>query len=399
MHPLITLRIGKFELDWGENNYFGDHSSLFQESDIKILPYYYTDDKIIMQEGFSRKLSSIKTRLDLLGYSLQSFDKKYRSSLEITPDDYPNLFITFDQICSIITSIDLSIAPYNSIVKERDLGEVVRFYVFNAPQVQPQLSIDFDFEDMDAYPIFEDLDPYFILRLLAENKCNENYFVEWRYADAREYDWIDCDTIFHQLPDTSKILIVTEGSSDTYIIQRAMELLRPDIADFFHFIDMEEHYPFTGTGNLYNFCQGLARIKIQNNVLIIFDNDAAGSEKYKQSYTLPRPKNLHICKLPDHSFFTGFPTIGPHSNSLDDINGSAVAIECFLDLSKIAKSDACVRWTSYNRKLGKYQGEIVGKDTLIKAYKNANLVDGTYDTERLQFLLDYLVDEWIKSGI
>ena len=59
------------------------------------------------------------------------------------------------------------------------------------------------------------------------------------------------------LPQSDRFLIVTEGSSDGKILFHAIRLLRPEIADFFYFVDMEKGYPFTGTGNLLNFCRGL----------------------------------------------------------------------------------------------------------------------------------------------
>ena len=56
-------------------------------------------------------------------------------------------------------------------------------------------------------------------------------------------------------------------------------MLRPHIADFFKFVDMEEGYPFSGTGNFFRFTQGLASIGILNNVVVIYDNDAEGTAK------------------------------------------------------------------------------------------------------------------------
>ncbi|MFD3050501.1 HEPN/Toprim-associated domain-containing protein, partial [Streptococcus agalactiae] len=47
---MITLGIGKMELDWGKNNVFNDHSCLFQKEDIKIVPYYYSDNEIEYKE-------------------------------------------------------------------------------------------------------------------------------------------------------------------------------------------------------------------------------------------------------------------------------------------------------------------------------------------------------------
>lgn len=45
MGSIITLGIKKMNIDWGKNNYFNNHSILFQKSDFDVeLPYYYYDD-------------------------------------------------------------------------------------------------------------------------------------------------------------------------------------------------------------------------------------------------------------------------------------------------------------------------------------------------------------------
>lgn len=79
MGSMISLGVGKMEIDWGKNNMFRDHSALFTDGDIKDIPYYYAgleENEIITEyhEGFSRNLSLIKRRLDLLGYSLKKVE-------------------------------------------------------------------------------------------------------------------------------------------------------------------------------------------------------------------------------------------------------------------------------------------------------------------------------------
>ena len=56
--------------------------------------------------------------------------------------------------------------------------------------------------------------------------------------------------------------MITEGSSDAKIIQNALQLFRPHIADFFRFVDMEDGYPFSGIGNLHKFTQGLPSVSM-----------------------------------------------------------------------------------------------------------------------------------------
>ena len=118
---------------------------------------------------------------------------------------------------------------------------------------------------------------------------------------------------------------------------------------FFNFIDMQDNYPFTGTGNLYNFCCGLMKIGVLNQIIVIFDNDTAGNEKYEKLLQLPQMRNMLVTKLPYVSEFESVETIGPQGTSIENINGSAVAIECFLDFSTYHISPT-IRWTNYVEK-------------------------------------------------
>ena len=132
-----------------------------------------------------------------------------------------------------------------------------------------------------------------------------------------------------------RFLIVTEGSSDAHIVEHAFKLLKPHIADFFDFVDMEEGYPFSGTGNLFRFLQGLISISIQNNVVVIFDNDAEGVANYKRSCALKVPANMLILKLPDNPYFAEFDTIGPtvgtrpiSTAALRQSNATSISVRC-----------------------------------------------------------------------
>lgn len=156
---------------------------------------------------------------------------------------------------------------------------------------------------------------------------------------------------------------------------------------------MHDNYPFTGTGSLYNFCCGLMKININNKVIVVFDNDVAGLEKYNKLKAMTQLDNMLITKLPDHEDFISVETIGPLGTEQGNINGTAVAIECFLDFSKRSPQ---VRWANYVEQSGKYQGSLVNKDSYVREFKKANLTDGSYDTSKLIFLVDYLLEQWIE---
>lgn len=412
MGSMITLGIGCMEIDWGKNNVFSDHSSLFKTTDVKLIPYYYvdmdTDEPIIeMKEGYERKLSSVKRRLDLLGYNMTSIRKMYKELLYQHENYGYDIQLSFDAFCEIVKSIDISKINTAELAVRFEtngynFGEYFRRCVLEEPELKEKLLAGYR-EQEDVYrrqeyavsEFLENMDPYITLRILAENPDNGEQMVRWNFADIVEGGWARREEIVKELAQEKRILIVTEGSSDSYILSKAIEQLFPDISDFFEFVDMKENYPFTGTGNLYNFCMGLCRINIQNNIIVIFDNDTAGVEKYEKSLELKKPASFAIMKLPDYPEFSNVCTIGPHGKTMDNINGKAVAIECFLDFECIQKIP-CIRWTTYNKNQQKYQGELECKDEYVRVFKTCNLAESSYDTSKLKYLVSYIIDQWIN---
>lgn len=64
-------------------------------------------------------------------------------------------------------------------------------------------------------------------------------------------------------------------------------------------------------------------------MIVIFDNDTAGLEKYNKLVKMSKPNDMVIIKLPNHCDFQKIETLGPQGSSIEDINGLAVSIECF----------------------------------------------------------------------
>lgn len=412
MGSMITLGIGNMEIDWGKNSFYTDHSALFKVSDIKLIPYYYVDtdsDEIVtvMKEGYSSKLSNVKRRLDLLGYSIPKLKEMYEELVKEYEDFGYTIKLSYETFFDTIKTLDISVVNTVKCAVEYeengyDLGEYVRKCILALPEIRDEILVEYG-EDIDNYknPEFdlsyflENLDPYFTLRILAENPNNAEYELQWRFSDVVENGWVKRDDIVKKLDAENRVLIVTEGSSDSFVLKRAIDQLYPEISDFFDFVDMDKNYPFTGTGSLYNFCMGLCRINIRNNIIVIFDNDTTGLEKYHKSQALEKPDTLIITKLPDYQEFASVLTFGPHGESKEDINGRAVAIECFLDFDSVERIP-CIRWTSYNDNERQYQGELVDKEDYVKAYKKCNLANGSYNTSKLKYLIEYLIKQWVE---
>lgn len=407
MGSIISLGIDKLELDWGKNNFFVNYSYLFKNEDIKKIPYYYVDNNfekeiIEYKDGYSSRLSCIKDRLELLGYSLKEIKIKYNRILKEAQDFGNDINLSFESIYRIISKIEVDKISFIKDEIENndngyDIGEYARKCILNNDVIRAQILKEAKVKEniYELSEFLENIDPLILVRILCENNKNINFELQWRFADVVENGWVKKEEILKYVDEKSKILIVTEGSSDTFILKKTIDILYPNISDLFNFIDMESNYPFTGVGELYKFCMGLAKINIQNNVIVLFDNDTAGIEKYERAIRLKKPDNLFVLKLPDFKEFETILSKGPNENNLCNINGLAVAIECFLDFKSV-NFEPCIRWTNYQLNLDKYQGSLEKKDEYVKAFKKSKLIN-QYDVSKLRYLVDYIISSWINN--
>lgn len=385
MGTMIHLFIGKLQIDWGKNSGFRNHSVLFQKEDLgTVQDFGYTEDVIC--DGFSRPLRRTVKRLELIGYTMEAVRREYEGYVAYWDrSDLPD----FDDYCEIIKSIDVtqitgtwSEAPPNRFIP----SEILERFGHNSNQ---GLGSNPDYWDVEL--MLEYLSPYSILRLLAENEGNLDLLITWPFGELVEAGWTSIEEVTSELEPSQKFLIITEGGSDTKIIQLGLSVLGADYQDFFQFVDVDKGQQFDGTESLYKFCKRLVSIGVLNQVIFLFDNDTAGTIRCRDIQRLALPKNIRVTKLPDIPALREFNTIGPSGENLEDINGKAASIECYLDLNhKKAKKSPTVRWSSYMDAVGEYQGALESKEDYSKHFLNIQHKDPTYDYSKLEMLINHL---------
>ena len=391
MGSIISLGIGRFEIDWGKNAFFRNHSNLFLPGDIRPVPYYYADDCEETLPGFARQLSSVVRRLELLGFTLSACRKQFDEARQYAPEGYLEPAISFDLFARALAKVDVDRVRLPDEPATYDLYEYVVQSILNDPEFT-QTAPELESLTRDDGTFFNNLHPYVVLRLLAEAPLNLQKDVCWRYADVVEGGWVQQEDLYERLADEDRYLIVTEGSTDTAVLKKTLPLLEPDVADFFYFVDMTKNYPFTGTGNVVNFCRGLSKIRIQNRVIVVLDNDSAGRVAFDNIRQLDLPPRMRVMTLPRLARMQSCHTLGPSGESVEDVNGRAVSIECFLDLRFGPPGDPRVRWTRYDSKADTYQGELVQKDKYVKASLDAIGRDRSYDLTKLAKLWSAILD-------
>ena len=391
MGSYINLTVGGYSIDWGKNDAFCDHGTLFAADDLTSVPYAYVEDDgspiTALGEAACRPLSMVVNRLELLGYTVSAATRSLSSVIhDVNSSDSLQplaLAAALQQlaVASLPEDSEVSTAAFHS-----RLAASICHVQTSSRHDTDSRSIDWEIADALGR-----VDPYAILRLLAVNPANSDMAVCWRFADVIEGGWVTRETIVDSLGQTPSFLVVTEGHLDSLIIEQSLRWLRPDVASFFRFIDMREGYPFTGTGNLYRFCQGLQKIQIENRLIIVYDNDTAGVAQFRRTRDLHLTPNFGIMTLPDHPSFRNFDTVGPSGEAKTNINGRAAAIECYLDLDWSSAASPRVRWGGYNTSTRTYQGVLIDKERYAKRFLKLKDRPQEYDVSKLEAIVDDLI--------
>lgn len=406
MGSMIHLTLGRVELDWGKNSGFQSHNDLFRPDDLTTIPYFYAADaddpkcvdlplvnghgdfsyRLIteMKEGFSAPLSVVARRLLLLGYTDDYCRDEFATfqAMGLGQHDFE-----YDELKTMLATADVQSANFQDGLGSEDFAK------FFAKQIVAPMgraaAKRIHFSDSSSDDV--GLSAYSIIRLLATNPSAQDLPINWQFADVADGGWASRESFLAPVRQANRFLIVTEGSSDVHILRHALTLLTPDLADFFDFVDMEENYPFSGAGSLYNFVRGLLSIKVLNNIIVIFDNDAEGIYNCERCASLNRLPNMRLVRLPDLERFNRFRTVGPTGEHFADINGKAASIECYLDLGK----QPLVRWTTYDERRDCYQGVIVRKRELQQTFLAQKQRDPKYDYSGLDAILTMLIAECV----
>jgi hypothetical protein len=139
------------------------------------------------------------------------------------------------------------------------------------------------------------------------------------------------------------------------------------------------------------FVSSTHSIGIENRVLVVYDNDAEGAARHRDTLSLRLPPNMRAICLPANDRLRLFSTEGPEGSGISDINGRAAAIECYLDLGYGESERPVIRWTSYRSAEGVYQGELVGKERYCRRFLKLTELPVGYDTSGLELVLDAII--------
>ncbi|MBY3205046.1 HEPN/Toprim-associated domain-containing protein [Rhizobium laguerreae] len=379
------LRIGPMALESSGNFATITHQTIFQEKHRTVVERNF-DGAVTTTEVYQARLGELVTRLELSGSTLQGIERRF-SDPYVSYD--PHHDICFSDAVMLVKQTDLSTVQADRV---DPAAAGLLPYEFQTRLSKPDHFDLFPYHGWDLSALLERLSAYDTLRVIAERPENLDLMVVWDFMDVVHGGYFSREE-FTVGSIGGSHLLVTEGTSDTEIIRHAFSILRPDVADFFRYVDMEKNYPFGGHGNLLNFMKGLNSIGMAVGVLAIFDNDTAGLGSLRELAKIP---DIKAVKLPDMAEFEAFPTIGPGGEQRADINGRAAAIECYLELPENCR----IRWNNFDAKVGEYHGTIDQTSAEKSAQRDAFLKTAAgdpYPFEKIMKVLDVIVEACVAG--
>ncbi|OLV18735.1 HEPN/Toprim-associated domain-containing protein [Deinococcus marmoris] len=342
---------------------------------------------------YQTQASFIKDRLDLMGINLKNlevmFNEGWKDHKEFksAEGENPNPILQELRV------------KYNS---ENDLKDDLHIYNFDYWKnlvklaVESNISLDnhtygrFDFLGSETFSYHQDqygfpnyyLDFRYLLRILLEYLPGTQLitldYTDLALNDYESADEMLCERVIESTAQdysiNEKIVVLTEGSTDLYILKNCLRFLSPHVQDNFAFADFSEVNAQGGTSSLISSIKVLISMSIKNRVLAIFDADAASLDALRGLININVPKNICTMLLPELELARQYPKIGPTGINTLDINSLACSIELYLPEEMITDNNDelyPIHWRGYIPSIQKYQGEIVQKREIMSRFVDA----------------------------
>lgn len=392
----------------------------------KCLQHYQeslTEDPDLQLIYYSASASVIRDRLDVLGYDLETAKQAFMAWMagELTQNEETlSNYLSSDSSARKIMEehyrstiyILSSITPQKWIDGLRQIRneglEPNEFGRYEGPHEDSLIGYMLS-HDWYGFP---GGDIFIPLRLSLE-AANQSQNLIYDITDLVWGGYFDAEDNFvdyglnlsaEEYSSKAKVVVLTEGSTDAWVLRQSLALLYPHLTDYFSFLDFESTGFGGGVGNLANAVKAFASSGIVNNVVALFDNDTAATAACRGLEKFTLPSNIAIRRLPESKFLVSYPTIGPSGEVNLNVNGTAASIELYLgaDVLRLDNgSFAPVQWTGYDRGVGQYQGEVLEKSGIHNRFReklsSARDVDGE-EWDGIRAVLDVLLSAFREKN-
>jgi hypothetical protein len=226
----------------------------------------------------------------------------------------------------------------------------------------------------------EDADIRYLCRALVEASPPKALLV-LDYSDLVEGGYYQSDddlcawarqSVWHDARVNDRIIILTEGSTDSELLQATLAVRYPHLKDYYCFPDFARANAAGGAPTLVATVKAFISASIQQRVIALFDNDSAAEDALRGLRDVCPPDNIHVLLLPALDLARSYPTLGPQGTVMVDVNSAAASLELYFGRDILTDGDNTlvpVQWRGWNQAVGRYQGEVLHKEDLQRRYR------------------------------
>ena len=302
----------------------------------------------------------VRDRLELFGFTVSEFDAAFRTWHQGESKLHRNINSAFDlrglsaararRIIGSMVQRRIANPPAGAPVLDKVQAGSLKQFVEDGMQIDTRLVLRAIIEYMN-------LDEEVVLDL--SDQIQAGYY---RPSEAAKF--ADASTT-----GGSRIVVLTEGVTDSEVLQASMALLCPHLAPFFVWPDLTVR-AMGGTSGIANTLKALLPLRIAAPMIALFDNDQEGHRTITQlSRDLTLPKNVRLVAYPNIDTAKAWTTDLPNGRTVVDLNGKACSIELYFgrDILGVGEERPAVQWSSGGRP-GEWQGAVQGKDALKRKF-------------------------------
>lgn len=342
-----------------------------------------SDEKEIFVK-YSATVDQVIDRLNIMGFSLEASKAWYEHGILENLELYTELEKDDD-----FDFIKAKIELLNTFTFDKYTDAIAYIYEHRIERwmsseelpidIDPIIKFVYDDVDHEMYFGYPSYDIRHFLRIFCEVVPKSDFVVQdiTDLVQGGYYNREDqiCENAINELIGNyaidSKVLILTEGSTDKNILEPTLKLLYPHLSDYFSFMDFGVSNAAGGASALVTTIKAFIAAGIGNRVIALFDNDTAAKVALKSLREIEIPKNINIMQYPDIGICNDYPTIGPTGLFEFNINGLAGSIEVYLGRDVLETDGVLtpVQWKGYDKSIRQYQGEIMDKTAIQNKFR------------------------------
>jgi uncharacterized protein YqeY len=427
MGSYCNLKFGEKDISCFKNSIQPEWMSIFTDDDREyksvkcntLYPDDYdpNDEEICKSCSYKTTVKTAKKRLDILGFGLQEGSEELARGIS-NELEYYNEYL--DEHDSEDTLYNLYMSHKSSL----DRASVYEFinvhkvlFGFCDESMADKNLLNFLKDNSDEYAhgiLTKDI--RFALRMLLECFEDDDY-ISLDVTDLIDGGWLDYeDDLVEQSRNNltenfhydSKIIILTEGSSDVSILESSFSILYPEFKPLYTFMDFGASKASGGASSLVSVIKSFIGAGIKNRIVAIFDNDTAARVAMKSLRKVALPQNIAVMTYPHNPFLESYPTLGPSGNHQLDVNGLAGSIELYLCKEVLLFNGELspVQWKGYEQSLSCYQGEVLNKAEIQKKFYQMiseitenKKVKSEFNWEGLELIFEHIFKSFQKTLI